>query len=169
MLQRTLPREPGRGFNVPIGRYSNPDWVRAEEIRSASETLQDTEILNRDFEYIVDSADEGDFVYLDPPYKPMSATEYFTSYSKEGFGKEDQERMVEVVEELDKKGVYVILSNSGVTYDMYDEDGFYVEVEGATRSINSDETNRGEVDEIIATNVAPEERQKAGQQGLAEF
>ena len=157
------------GFNVPIGRYSNPDWVRADEGRVVSDTFQDTEILNRDFEYIIDRAEEGDLVYLDPPYEPMSATEYFTSYSKEGFGKEDQERLLKTAKELDENGVYVILSNSGVTYDMYDKAGFHVEVEGATRSINSDETNRGEVDEIIATNVAPEERRKAGQQGLAEF
>ena len=157
------------GFNVPIGRYSNPDWVRADEVRVVSDTFQDTEILNRDFEYIIDRAEEGDLVYLDPPYEPMSATEYFTSYSKEGFGKEDQERLLKTAKELDENGVYVILSNSGVTYDMYDKAGFHVEVEGATRSINSDETNRGEVDEIIATNVAPEERRKAGQQGLAEF
>jgi DNA adenine methylase len=99
----------------------------------------------------------------------MSATEYFTSYSKEGFGKEDQQRMLEVAKELDEKGVNVILSNSGVMYDMYKEAGFYVEVEGASRYINSDEENRGEVDEIIATNVAPENRRKVGQQGLTKF
>jgi len=157
------------GFNVPIGRYSNPDWVRADEVRAASEALQNTEILNRDFEYVLDRAEKGDLVYLDPPYEPMSATEYFTSYSKEGFDKDDQERMLEVVRELDETGVQAILSNSGVMYDMYDEAGFYVEVEGATRSINSDETNRGEVDEIIATNVPPEERRWGGQQKLTEF
>jgi DNA adenine methylase len=157
------------GFNVPIGRYSNPDWVRADEVHAASETLQNTEILNRDFEYILDHAEEGDLIYLDPPYEPMSATEYFTSYSKEGFGKEDQKRMLEVAKELDENGVHVILSNSGVMHDMYEEAGFYVEVEGATRYINSDEENRGEVDEIIATNIPPEKRRKAGQQGLTEF
>lgn len=157
------------GFNVPIGRYSNPDWVRADEIRAASETLQNTQILNEDFEYILDHAEDDDLVYLDPPYEPMSATEYFTSYSKEGFGRDDQERMLDTVKKLDEYGVHVILSNSGVMYDMYDEAGFHVEVEGATRSINSDEENRGEVDEIIATNVPPENRQTAGQRGLAEF
>lgn len=157
------------GFNVPIGRYSNPDWVRADEIRAASRTLQNTKILNHDFEYILRHAEEGDLVYLDPPYEPMSATEYFTSYSKEGFGRKDQERMLEVAIELDEVGVYVILSNSGVMYDMYEEAGFHVEVEGATRSINSDETNRGEVDEIIATNVPHDMRRMAKQRGLTEF
>ena len=157
------------GFNVPIGRYSNPDWVRAEEIRKASRVLDNTEIRNTGFEYITEVVKEDDLVYFDPPYKPMSSTAYFTDYSAEGFGKTDQERLRDVAQELDKSGVNVILSNSGVMYEMYDEAGFYVEVEGATRAINSDAENRDEVDEIIATNIPPEERRRAGQQGLADF
>jgi DNA adenine methylase len=157
------------GFNVPIGRYSNPDWVRAEEIRKASRVLENTEIQNTGFEYITEVAEEGDLVYFDPPYEPMSPTAYFTDYSAEGFGKADQERLRNVAQKLDESGVNVILSNSGVMYEMYDEAGFYVEVEGATRAINSDADNRDEVDEIIATNIPPEERRRAGQQGLADF
>ncbi len=157
------------GFNVPIGRYSNPDWVRAEEIRKASHVLEDTEIRNTGFEYILEVAEEDDLVYFDPPYEPMSPTAYFTDYSAEGFGKEDQEQLRDVAQKLDERGVNVILSNSGVMYEMYDEAGFYVEVEGATRAINSDAENRDEVDEVIATNVPPKERRRAGQQGLADF
>jgi DNA adenine methylase len=156
-------------FNVPIGRYANPDWVRQNEIRAASSVLDDTEIFNRDFEYVAEYAEPGDLVYFDPPYEPMSPTAYFTDYSAEGFGKEDQERLLELAQRLDETGVQVILSNSGVMYEMYDEAGFYVETEGATRAINSDADNRDEVDEIIATNVAPDERRKVGQQGLADF
>lgn len=157
------------GFNVPIGRYSNPDWVRAEEIMSVSRVLDDTTIRNTGFEYIVEVAEKDDLVYLDPPYKPMSPTAYFTDYSADGFEKDDQEQLRDVAQELAEKGVNVILSNSGVMYEIYDEAGFYVEVEGATRAINSDAENRDEVDEIIATNIAPDERRRAGQQGLADF
>ena len=157
------------GFNVPIGRYSNPDWVREQEVRAASRVLENTEILNRDFEYILDYAEKGDLVYFDPPYEPMSSTAYFTDYSEEGFGQDDQQRLLDVAKELDRRGVSVLLSNSGVMYDMYDETGFHVDVEGATRAINSDGENRDEVDEIIATNVPIQQRQKAGQRGLAEF
>lgn len=157
------------GFNVPIGRYANPDWVRAEEIREASEVLEDVEIYNEDFEYILEVASEDDLVYFDPPYEPMSATAYFTDYSAEGFGKQDQERLLETARELDRRGVFVILSNSGVMYEMYDDAGFYVEVEGATRAINSDADNRGEVDEIIATNVPIAQREGHEQKGLADF
>lgn len=157
------------GFNVPIGRYSNPDWVRKKEIRKASRVLADTEIHNSDFKYILNEAGEGDLVYFDPPYEPMSPTAYFTDYSAEGFGQDDQKRLLNVAQELDQNGVNVILSNSGIMYEMYDDAGFHVEVEGATRSINSDGENRDEVEEIIATNIPPGERRQAGQQGLADF
>jgi len=156
-------------FNVPIGRYANPDWVRQDEIRAASSVLDDTEIFNRDFEYVAEYAESRDLVYFDPPYEPLSPTAYFTDYSAEGFGKEDQKRLLELAQRLDEAGVQVILSNSGVMYEMYDKAGFYVEMEGATRAINSDADNRDEVDEIIATNVAPDERRNVGQQGLANF
>lgn len=157
------------GFNVPIGRYANPDWVRAEEIREASEILERVDIYNRDFEYVFEVVTEGDLVYCDPPYEPMSTTASFTDYSADGFDRDDQERLLEAAIELDRNGVSVILSNSGVMYDRYDEAGFFVDIEGATRAINSDGDNRGEVDEIIATNVPAEKRQKVGQQGLGSF
>lgn len=157
------------GFNVPIGRYTNPDWIREDEIYTASKVLENTEIRNEDFSYILHEAEEDDLIYFDPPYKPMSSTAYFTDYSAEGFDQKDQERLLEATKELDERGVYFISSNSGVTYDMYDEAGFLVEIEGATRAINSDAENRDEVDEIIATNVATEERQTVGQMGITDF
>ncbi|GGC71493.1 DNA adenine methylase [Haloferax sulfurifontis] len=157
------------GFNVPIGRYSDPDWVREQEVREASRVLQNTEIHNTDFEYVREKVEEGDLVYFDPPYEPMSPTAYFTDYSADGFGQEDQQRLLDLAKELDQDGVNVILSNSGVMYEMYDEAGFHVEVEGATRAINSDADNRDEVDEIIATNVLPKQRKNVGQQGLSDF
>jgi DNA adenine methylase len=157
------------GFNVPIGRYANPDWVREDEILKVSQVLENTEIFNRDFEYITQEAEEGDLVYFDPPYEPMSPTAYFTDYSAEGFDKSDQERLLSTATVLDERGVHVIISNSGILFDMYDNEGFYVETEGATRAINSDADNRDEVDEIIATNISRKKRQVAGQQELAEF
>jgi DNA adenine methylase len=156
-------------FNVPIGRYANPDWVRGDEIRAASAVLDDTAIHNRDFEYVREVAEPGDLVYFDPPYEPMSPTAYFTDYSADGFGKEDQQRLLETAQDLDDAGVHVILSNSGVMFEMYDDAGFHVETEGATRVINSDADNRDEVDEIIATNVGPDQRRRIGQRGLADF
>jgi DNA adenine methylase len=157
------------GFNVPIGRYSNPDWVQADRIRATSGALEKTDIRNEDFTYILDAVRQDDLVYLDPPYEPMSATANFAEYSAEGFGREDQERLLETVKQLDEQGVSFVLSNSAVMFDLYDEAGFIVEREGATRSINSDETARGEVDEIIATNVSESDRQNPPQRSMVDY
>ena len=153
-------------FNVPIGRYANPDWVRNEEIRAASGVLDATEIRNRDVEYVREDAEKGDLVYFDPPYEPMSPTADFTTYSAEGFGRDDQKRLLGLAQDLDERGVQVILSNSGVTVEMYEAAGFYVGTEGATRAINSDADSRDEVAEVIATNVAPEDRSERDQMRL---
>lgn len=148
-------------FNVPIGSYSNPDWVRAEQIRDGSKLLQELnkeDIFNKEFDYVIDHAAPGDVVYFDPPYEPMSSTANFAEYSAGGFGQDEQEDLLETAKTLRDNDVWVILSNSGVMFDFYDEAGFHVDTEGATRAINSDADNRGEVDEIIATNVPPDLR-----------
>jgi DNA adenine methylase len=157
------------GFNVPVGRYSDPNWVQADRIRAASRVLDGATIRNTDFEYVLDCAEPGDLVYFDPPYEPMSPTANFTDYSAAGFGREDQQRLLELAKELDERGVSVILSNSGVLYELYDDAGFAVDTEGATRAINSDAESRGEVEEIIATNVPEEARGRAGQRTVADF
>ncbi|SDY16688.1 DNA adenine methylase [Halopenitus persicus] len=157
------------GFNVPIGRYADPDWVQADRIREASRVLQGATIHNRDFEYVREAAAPGDLVYVDPPYEPMSPTANFTDYSADGFDREDQERLIDLVTELADAGVSVVVSNSGVTADRYLEAGLDVDLEGATRAINSDASNRDEVDEIIATTVPDERRRGATQTGLGEF
>jgi DNA adenine methylase len=155
------------GFNSPIGRYNNPDWVRKEEVQQASQVLKNIQIFNKDFEYILSESESKDLVYIDPPYEPMSATASFNDYSAEGFGIEDQKRLLEVVTRLDNQGIHVILSNSAAMLDMYNETAFQVQLVGAKRSINSDGENRDEVDEIIATNIPMESR--LGQQTLTDI
>ncbi|RJT04897.1 DNA adenine methylase [Halococcus sp. IIIV-5B] len=145
-------------FNVPIGRYANPDWVRREAIHAASRVLADTEVRNEDFEYVLDAAEPGDLVYFDPPYEPMSPTASFTDYSASGFGQDGQDRLLDTAAALDDAGVDVILSNSGVLAERYEQRGFDVALVGATRAINSDPDNRDEVDELVATNVPPGKR-----------
>jgi len=165
-----LYRENGDGgFNVPIGRYAEPDWVQADRIRAAAGALAGTEVRTGDFSYVLEAAEPGDLVYFDPPYEPMSPTADFAEYSAAGFDRDDQERLLEVAVELDERGVRVVLSNSGVTYDRYDEAGFFVEREGATRAINSDASARGEVDEIVATNVPEDERHGPDQRALDDY
>jgi len=164
-----LYRENSRGgFNVPIGRYADPDWVQADRIRAAARVLAGTQIRNDDFTDAVADATAGDLVYCDPPYEPMSTTASFTDYSAAGFDRADQRRLLETAQRLDEKGVWVVLSNSGVMYEPYTDAGFDVEVEGATRAINSDAESRGAVDEIIATNVPPAARQGRRQTTLSD-
>lgn len=165
-----LYRENSSGeFNVPIGRYENPDWVRAPQVRKASEILQRVEIYNRDFSYLLEVTSSGDVVYFDPPYKPMSPTANFTEYSASGFDKEDQKRLLDIAQKLHRREVWVILSNSGVMYERYNDRGFYVDKIGASRPISSDPETRGEVDEIIATNVAPQKRSHPKKKKLLEY
>jgi DNA adenine methylase len=147
-------------FNVPVGSYANPDWVRAPEIRAASEVLQDTTIHNEDFEYVLGAADDGDLVYFDPPYQPVSTTANFTDYHADGFDKDDQRRLRDVAVELHKAGVHVVLSNSPPVAELYQgNDAFTVDTVGAKRAINSDGENRDEVAEVLITNV-PETAQR---------
>lgn len=141
-------------FNTPIGRYANPDWVRENQIREASDVLQPVEIDCKDFTYIENHITSGDVVYFDSPYQPMSSTEDFTDYHADGFDKEDQKRLLDFAIELDNKGIYVVLSNSGVMYDKYKEAGFNVDRIDAKRSISSDGENRGSVKEILAYNTS---------------
>ena len=157
------------GFNVPIGRYANPDWVQRDRIRRASDVLADVEIYNRDFAYVLDVAAPGDVVYFDPPYEPLSPTADFTEYSAEGFDRDDQRRLLDVASTLVDRGVSVLLSNSGVMYEPYANAGFDVDTVAAARAINSDANNRDAVDEVVATSVPPAERRGPDQQTLSGF
>ncbi|MGI0073654.1 MAG: DNA adenine methylase [Nitrosotalea sp.] len=101
-------------FNVPLGKYVNPNIVNEENLFVVSEALQtkDISIKCQDFEDAIKNASTGDFVYLDPPYQPVSATSNFTSYTDGDFDYGDQKRLYAKFKTLDKKGVKVLLSNS---------------------------------------------------------
>jgi len=148
-------------FNVSFGRYSNPDWIQEQRIRKASRVLRDTTVFNTDFSYVVDEASSGDLVYLDPPYEPVSKTADFNSYQAGGFGREDQRRLRDAVIELTEMDVSVVLSNSPPVTELYeDHDVFSISYVDATRAINSDASSRGEVSEVLITNVPPDEQRR---------
>ena len=137
------------GFNVPFGKYKNPKICDEENLRNVSYALQNTEILCTSFEKIAEWVKPKDLIYFDPPYIPVSATSSFTSYTREGFTLDDQERLAETFSLLTDKGVYAILSNSNVEWvrNRY-KDFRQIEV-GATRRINSCSTKRGKVSELL--------------------
>lgn len=146
-------------FNVPFGRYKNPQIVNEIVIRGVHNYLNtnDVKIWNKDFSEVVADAKKGDFVYFDPPYDPVSNTSSFTGYSLDGFNKDDQLRLRDVCVELNKRGCKFLLSNSATDFikEIYGEKGFHVVIVAATRSINSVASKRGKIDEVLVMNFEP--------------
>lgn len=140
--------------NVPFGKYDNPKIIDAENLRLCSKALQNTAINAGSFLLIEHIAEAGDFVYFDPPYVPISRTSYFTSYSKDGFGEQEQKELRNLFNRLTKRGVYCMLSNSYVeeVLEMYKEYKDDIHTVSATRIINCKSENRGKIKEVIITN-----------------
>lgn len=157
-----LYRENASGeFNVPFGEHTNPNFVMADRIQTASRVLESVEIHNEDFAYVTDRADAGDLVYVDPPYKPMSRTADFTEYQAEGFDEADQRRLRDAAVELDRRGVSVIVSNSPPVAALFEDTPFTIEYVDASRRINSDSEGRGDVAELLMSNVDIENQQQS--------
>lgn len=140
--------------NTPYGKYNNPSIYNKESIIEMHKYLRDkkVKILYGDFEKCVKKAVEGDFVYFDPPYAPISTTANFTSYASEGFGVEDQIRLKKTCDKLNKRGVKFLLSNSNCEFirELYKD--YIVEIVEANRAINSDAAKRGKVEEVLIRN-----------------
>ncbi len=129
-------------FNVPFGRYKNPNYKDFENLRAVSRALRGVDLRCSSFEFVLDIAEPGDFIYFDPPYYPVSDTASFTQYTPDGFGREHQERLADIFRELSKRGVYVMLSNSDTRFIRSLYEGFrIIEIE-APRSINSNSQKR---------------------------
>lgn len=146
-------------FNVPMGAYKSPTICDANNLRTVSEKLNRVTIHCGDYHDAEGFIDERTFVYIDPPYRPISATASFTAYSENAFGDEAQRELAEFVSEMHRKGAMILVSNSDPTnYDNHDDffDVIYAaytirRVE-ATRMINSDSTARGKIRELLISN-----------------
>ena len=143
-------------FNVPIGRYTRPEIVRDHVILGASKLLTDAELHVRPFEEVLDHARAEDFIYFDPPYYPLSKTASFTGYQKFPFGEREHRKLAEVFGELDRRGCFVMLSNSSAPFilDLYKEYRGLLHFISARRSISSNPKTRGAVKEILVVNYA---------------
>ncbi|PIE85256.1 modification methylase [Candidatus Gracilibacteria bacterium] len=126
-------------FNVPFGKYKNPDIVQKENILNASKLLNKTkaEIKLQSFEQVLEKAKKGDFVYFDPPYDVLTESANFTSYDKSGFGQDMQRKLAEVCKKLDKKGVKFMLSNHNTPFIREIYKGFKFEIVKARRNVNN--------------------------------
>lgn len=147
------------GFNVPFGDYKNPRICDRDNLLAVSEILKKTVIKYGDFTKCEDYVDENTFVYFDPPYRPLSKTASFNSYSKLEFGDEEQKRLATFYRELDERGAKLMLSNSDPKNtnsedDFFDElyNGFDIKRVKASRAINSNGTKRGQITELIIIN-----------------
>lgn len=138
-------------FNVPFGTFVNPKICDEENLRLVSEALRLTKVTctNIDFEKAVESAQEGDVVYFDPPYLPVSPTAKFTEYLAGGFGLQEHERLAACVRTLAGKGVKVLLSNSDTATTRRLYEGFAIDTVSARRAINSKGDARGPVSEVL--------------------
>jgi DNA adenine methylase len=134
-------------FNVPMGRYHKPAILDEDGLREASRQLQDVQIIRQDFHKLPALAKRGDFIYLDPPYHPVSSTSYFTSYTRDPFGAREQSDLAEVYGQLCKAGCLVMLSNSASPFikGLYRRLGKNVRIRSvsARRNINSRAERRG--------------------------
>jgi DNA adenine methylase len=101
-------------FNVPFGKYKNPNILDIAVLKAVNKYLNENQvrILNSDFQEAVKDAKRGDFIYLDPPYDPVSETASFTGYDVNGFNKQEQRRLKEVFDDLNSRGCHILLSNA---------------------------------------------------------
>ncbi len=144
-------------FNVPMGSYKNPAILEREVLLKASLALDAVDVQVGDFSDIADVAGAGDFVYLDPPYYPISRTSSFTSYvvgpaGRLEFGAGEHQRLAEFFRYLDQKGCKVLLSNSDSDYVARLYRRYRVEKVEARRSINSNGSGRAAITELVIRN-----------------
>jgi len=148
-----LHRVNARGeFNVPLGRYARPRVLNTEALLAAHAQLRHAELRCAGFETLLTTARPGDFVYLDPPYEPVSGTANFTAYAQAGFGRHAQLQLREVFAALDRRGCKLMLSNSDVPFirDLYRS--YSIDLVAARRAINCDPSKRGPVQEVVVRN-----------------
>jgi DNA adenine methylase len=151
------------GFNVPVGRYTNPKICDEETLRAAAAALgrDGVTLRHESFDSAAERAQAGDFVYFDPPYAPLSSTARFTSYTADGFDDRAQETLQRLMIDLARRGCRVLQSNStapaiGRLYRRNADvkaAGLRALTIPARRAINSRATRRGAIREFLITNL----------------
>ncbi len=142
-------------FNVPFGRYARPRICDPERLRAAARALQNVDLVQGDFGAVLGRRRPGDadFVYLDPPYVPISRTASFTAYAG-GFNMADQQRLANQLRRLSDRGVPAVLSNSDCAETRQLYQGLPAHSLPARRAINSVASRRGPVAELLVHSQA---------------
>ena len=146
-------------FNVPMGAYKNPTVCDEENLLNINKVLQNVTIVCGDYSLSKEFIDENTFVYLDPPYRPISETSAFTSYNADVFDDSEQIRLSEFIDEINATGAKIVLSNSDPKNvnpkDTFFDDlykSYSIRRVSACRMINSNADNRGKINELIISN-----------------
>lgn len=141
-------------FNTPFGRYKNPNIINEEVLQAVSHYLNtaEIEIHNTDYTQVTEMAGTDAFVYFDPPYHPISASSSFTGYVQGGWNGEEQIRLRETCDRLNKKGIRFLQSNSSSPFikELYKD--YTITCVKASRYINSVAAKRGAIDEVLIQN-----------------
>jgi DNA adenine methylase len=146
-------------FNVPTGRYKNPSFPSAESLKEVNQALKGVIIHHTSYEKCLEWVDDKSFVYFDPPYRPLSKTSSFISYSKGDFNDDNQTELASLTKELHKKNVFFLLSNSDPKNTVKDDEffdelysDFQIDRVFASRAINSNPDRRGKISELLIKN-----------------
>ena len=141
-------------FNSPFGRYKNPNIINEPTLRAVSHYLNfaNVKIYEGDYIKVLENLSSKSFVYLDPPYYPISETANFTGYTQGGWTKEHQIRLKHICDQLTQRKIKFLLSNSSADFikELYSD--YIINVVKATRNINSDSGKRGLVNELLIKN-----------------
>lgn len=146
-------------FNVPMGAYKNPTICDDENLRNIHEALQNVTIVCGDYSMSKSFIDKDTFVYLDPPYRPISETSAFTAYNTDAFDDNEQIRLSKFIDEINRSGAKIVLSNSDPK-NVNEEDNFFDDLYKnykinrveASRAINSKGDKRGKINELLICN-----------------
>ena len=143
-------------MNAPYGRYKRPAIVNERGIRAVSAFFADRSVTftTGDFTVTLDNVRPGSFVYLDPPYDPISETAAYTGYTPCGFGRVDQERLRAYCDEITSRGASFMLSNSDTPFINELYDGYRIEKVKAPRAISCKGDGRKAVTEVVVMNYA---------------
>ena len=146
-------------FNVPMGAYKNPKICDKENLKNVSMALKNVKIIYADYRESKDFIDEKTFVYIDPPYRPLSTSSSFTSYTENDFSDKEQIELANYIDSLNEKGAKVVISNSDPK-NTNENDNFFddlyknynINSVKANRMLNSKANSRGEISELLITN-----------------
>lgn len=141
-------------FNSPFGNYRNPNIVNAPVLKALNTYFNSTNITfsSGDYKEVLDKLPSNSFVYFDPPYDPVSNTSNFTGYTKGGFNRDKQVRLRECCDDLNRRGIKFMLSNSATDFIKEQYSSYNITVVKAKRNVNSIASKRGDVEEVVVRN-----------------